>query len=110
VTGSRHGGIDLAMREGTDIYSTAFGVVKFAGSDEIFGQMVIVANNDSIETLYGHNSKLLVREGDTIFAGQRVALSGNTGLSSAPHLHYEIRIKGKAVNPINYFMESHETN
>lgn len=110
AAGSRHSGIDLALHEGSDVYSTAFGVVKFAGDDEIFGRMVVVANNDSIETLYGHNSKLLVQKGDTVFAGQRIALSGNTGLSSAPHLHYEIKIRGKAVNPINYFMESHETN
>ena len=86
------------------MYSTAFGEVTFAGWDDVYGYQVVVKNDDSIETVFGHNSKLLVQEGDTIFAGQEIALSGNTGKSSAPHLHYEIRIHGEAVNPIKYFV------
>ncbi len=94
-----HTGLDLAVPEGTPVVSTAAGIVSFAGIDSIYGQMAVVQNNDSIETVYGHNSTLLVQVGDTIFAGQRIALSGNTGKSSAPHLHYEIRINRHAVNP-----------
>ncbi len=109
IPGKKHHGVDLALPEGTPVYSTAFGVVKFTGFDEIFGQTVILQNGDSIETVYGHNSKLLVREGDTVFAGQRIALSGNTGISSAPHLHYEIRVNEKAVNPIKYFIHENQT-
>lgn len=109
IPGKKHHGVDLALPEGTPVYSTAFGVVKFTGFDEIFGQTVILQNGDSIETVYGHNSKLLVREGDTVFAGQRIALSGNTGISSAPHLHYEIRVNEKAVNPMKYFIHENQT-
>jgi len=104
IPGKQHSGVDLALPEGSPIYATAFGEVTFAGWDDIFGYQVIVKNGDSIETVFGHNSKLLVQVGDTIFAGQEIALSGNTGKSSAPHLHYEIKINGEAVNPIKYFV------
>jgi len=104
IPGKKHYGVDLAVPTGTPVFSTAFGTVTYAGLDDDFGKIVIVQNNDSIETVYGHNSELLVQVGDTIFAGQRVALSGNTGRSSAPHLHYEIRIHGKPVNPMKFFV------
>ena len=94
----QHDGLDILLSEGTPVLSTAAGVVSYAGVDSIFGQMVVLRHNDSIETMYGHNSTLLVQPGDTIFGGQRVALSGNTGVSSAPHLHYEIRINEVAVD------------
>lgn len=104
IPGKVHHGVDFAMPEGTPVYSTAYGVVTYAGTDKEYGYMVVVKNNDSIETVYGHNSQLTVRVGDTILAGQQIALSGNTGISSAPHLHYEIRVNGKAVNPTKYFV------
>ena len=104
IPGKIHHGVDLAMPENTPVYSTAYGVVTYAGTDKEYGYLVVVKNNDSIETVYGHNSMLSVRVGDTILAGQQVALSGNTGISSAPHLHYEIRVNGEAVNPIKYFV------
>lgn len=97
--GRKHEGLDIVLSEGSPVISTASGVVTFAGVDSVYGEMVVVQDNDSIETVYGHNSKLLVQPGDTIFAGQRVALSGNTGVSTAPHLHYEIRINKVAVDP-----------
>lgn len=108
IPGKKHRGIDLAIPVGTPVYSTAFGEVTFVGTDDVFGKMVIVRNNDSIETVYGHNSKFMVMVGDTIFAGQLIALSGNTGKSSAPHLHYEIRINNEAINPIKYFVYDDE--
>lgn len=104
IPGKVHLGVDLAVPEGTSVYSTAYGVVTYAGTDNEYGYMVVVKNSDSIETVYGHNSQLTVRVGDTILAGQQIALSGNTGISSAPHLHYEIRENGKAVNPMKYFV------
>jgi murein DD-endopeptidase MepM/ murein hydrolase activator NlpD len=104
IPGKKHQGVDLAMPEGTDVYATAFGVIESCSYDSIFGHMIIMRNNDSIQTVFGHNSKLLVQHGDTVFAGQKIALSGNTGQSSAPHLHYEIRIHGKPVNPVKYFV------
>ena len=107
VPGKRHDGLDLVVPEGTTVRSTAFGAVSFAGTDPTYGQMIVVHNNDSIETVYGHNSQLLVQVGDTIFAGQQIALSGNTGKSSAPHVHYEIRIHGTPVNPIQFVVHDH---
>jgi murein DD-endopeptidase MepM/ murein hydrolase activator NlpD len=104
IPGKKHKGIDLAIPEGTAVYSTAFGIVKFAGNDPVYGQTVIIRNSDTISTIYGHNSQLMVQTGDTVFAGQRLALSGNTGKSSAPHLHYEIRVNDNAINPIKYFV------
>lgn len=101
----KHDGLDIVLSEGTPVLSTASGIVTFAGTDSIFGEMVILRNDDSIETVYGHNSKLLVQPGDTIFGGQRVALSGNTGISSAPHLHYEIRINEAAVDPTPFIKD-----
>jgi murein DD-endopeptidase MepM/ murein hydrolase activator NlpD len=102
--GRRHEGIDLAIPEGTPVLATGAGTVLTAGTDDIFGEMVVVQNNDSIKTIYGHNSKLLVKAGDTILAGKEIALSGNTGKSTAPHLHYEIRINDKPVNPLTNFI------
>ncbi len=110
IPGKKHPGVDLAMSEGSAVYATAFGTVTFSGYDDEYGYMIVMHNNDSIETVFGHNSKNLVQAGDTVFAGQRIALSGNTGQSSAPHLHYEIRINGEAVNPIKYFVYEDKTN
>jgi murein DD-endopeptidase MepM/ murein hydrolase activator NlpD len=110
IPGKKHPGVDLAMPEGSPVYATAFGTVTFSGFDPEYGYMIIMRNDDSIETVFGHNSKNLVQVGDTIFAGQRIALSGNTGQSSAPHLHYEVRINGNAVNPIKYFVYEDKTN
>jgi len=104
IPGKKHHGVDLAMPEGTPVYATAFGTIESCTFDSIFGHMIIMRNDDSIQTVFGHNSKLLVQIGDTVFAGQKIALSGNTGQSSAPHLHYEIRIHGKPVNPVKYFV------
>lgn len=104
ATGSGHTGVDLAIAEGSPVYATAFGEVTRASWDDIYGYMVVIRNSDSIDTVFGHNSKLLVNPGDTVFAGQEIALSGNTGKSSAPHLHYEIRVHGKPINPIKYFV------
>jgi len=110
IPGKKHPGVDLAMSEGSPVYATAFGTVTFSGYNDEYGYMIIMHNTDSIETVFGHNSKNLVQVGDTVFAGQRIALSGNTGQSSAPHLHYEVRINGKAVNPIKYFVYEDKTN
>jgi len=109
IPGRKHLGIDLAMPEGKPVFATAFGTVTFAGFDDQYGYQIVMRNNDSIETVFGHNSRNLVQVGDTVFAGQRIALSGNTGQSSAPHLHYEVRINGKPVNPIKYFVYENQT-
>jgi len=104
LPGKRHDGVDIAIPEGAPVFSTAFGEIVYAGYDSAYGNMVIIRSSDSIETVFGHNSRLLVQIGDTVFASQRIAMSGNTGQSSAPHLHYEIRLNGKAINPMKYFV------
>lgn len=95
-----HPGIDIACAVGTPVLSTATGVVIVAAIDSVYGKMLIVQNNDSISTLYGHNDSVLVSEGDTVSIGSRVTLSGNTGVSTAPHLHYEVRINDQPINPL----------
>lgn len=94
-----HPGVDIAVGVGAPVLATASGEVVFAGGDAIYGMMVIVEHNDSVKTVYAHNSKLLVSEGQPVIAGMRLALSGNTGVSSAPHVHYEVRIHDKTVDP-----------
>lgn len=94
-----HAGIDIAVPLGTPVSATGQGVVTFAGSRDGYGNMVIIQHPDGRESRYGHLSKILVSQGDTISAGQQIALSGSTGKSTGPHLHFEIREKGEVVNP-----------
>jgi len=105
-----HPGIDIAVEEGTPVLATASGKVVVAGSDSTYGLTVILEHDGGISTLYGHNSELLVEEGGEVLVGGRLALSGNTGKSSAPHLHYEIRENNKPVNPLKYISENEESN
>jgi murein DD-endopeptidase MepM/ murein hydrolase activator NlpD len=105
-TDEGHPGIDIACAIGVPVLATAAGKVASAGFDSVYGLMVIVDHGNGVSTLYGHNSELLVRAGDEVVAGSKIALSGNTGKSSAPHLHYEIRENGNAVNPLKYIGEN----
>ena len=75
-------------------------MVEKAGTDSAFGLFVLLQHPGHYETLYGHASRLLVREGDSVQAGQVIALSGSSGHSTAPHLHFEIRLDGKPVDPL----------
>jgi len=100
--GGYHYGIDWATPTGTTIYASSGGTVTRAGWSSSYGYCVYIQHPGGLETRYAHNSKLLVTVGQTVKQGQAIALSGNTGDSSGPHLHFEIRINGKAVNPKNY--------
>ncbi len=104
-----HPGIDLACAVRTPVLATAAGVVEFAFFDSTYGNMVIIKHNDSISTIYGHNDSLLVESGEHVSAGSRIALSGNTGKSTAPHLHYEIRINDNPINPLEYNYEKKQS-
>jgi murein DD-endopeptidase MepM/ murein hydrolase activator NlpD len=95
-----HPGIDIACAEGTPVLATATGEVVMTGFDEVYGNIVVVKHNDSITTLYGHNKEALVEPGEKVLPGSRLALSGNTGKSSAPHVHYEIRVNDEPINPM----------
>ncbi|HEX2897504.1 MAG TPA: M23 family metallopeptidase, partial [candidate division Zixibacteria bacterium] len=95
-----HPGIDIACSEGTPVLATATGEVVMTGFDGVYGNIVVIKHNDSMTTLYGHNKEILVETGEKVMPGSRVALSGNTGKSTAPHVHYEIRINDEPINPM----------
>ncbi|HET9015831.1 MAG TPA: M23 family metallopeptidase [Thermomicrobiaceae bacterium] len=94
-----HTGIDLAVPTGTPVKATAAGTVAIAGWDGGYGNLVEIDHGNGIQTLYGHNSQLLVTVGEQVKAGQVISLSGSTGNSTGPHVHYEIRINGTPVDP-----------
>jgi murein DD-endopeptidase MepM/ murein hydrolase activator NlpD len=102
---SKHSGIDIACDEGRPVSSTAGGVVVYAGEDRHYGQKVVISHDSGYTTIYGHNSKLLVKVGDTVERGQHIALSGNTGASTSPHLHYEIRRDDVPIDPAPFLEE-----
>lgn len=95
----RHPGIDIAVREGSRVRAAGAGVVAEVGEDSIYGKFVRVRHRDGYETMYGHLSRLLVAEGVPVAQDQVIALSGNTGVSTAPHLHFEVRRDGEPVDP-----------
>lgn len=99
---TNHKGIDWATPIGTAIYASSGGVVTKAGWGSGYGNVVYIKHPDGRETRYGHLSKCLVSAGQTVKQGEKIALSGNTGRSTGPHLHFEIRINGAAVNPLKY--------
>jgi murein DD-endopeptidase MepM/ murein hydrolase activator NlpD len=78
------------------------GVVTKAGTDAVYGEFVLIDHGSGLETLYGHASRLLVKPGDRVNRHEVIALSGSSGQSSAPHLHFEVRLDGKPVDPLTY--------
>jgi murein DD-endopeptidase MepM/ murein hydrolase activator NlpD len=99
VPGKEHHGLDIAAAHGTLVLAARAGRVTFAGMDSVFGQLVIIDHGGGLQSLYGHNSTLRVGAGDVVALGQEIARVGSTGESSAPHLHFEIREGGQAVDP-----------
>lgn len=97
-----HKGIDWATPTGTPVYASCGGTVTRAGWGSGYGYVVYIDHEDGRQTRYGHLSKVLVSVGDTVKQGERIALSGNTGVSTGPHLHFEILINGTQVNPLKY--------
>jgi murein DD-endopeptidase MepM/ murein hydrolase activator NlpD len=95
-----HAGLDLAVPTGTRVNAAADGVVEFAGWSGGYGNLVVLRHPDGRETRYGHLSKILVSEGEKISGGQQFAISGSTGKSTGPHLHFEVREDGQVVNPL----------
>lgn len=98
----KHDGIDIAVKEGTPVVATATGEVAFSGWDKDYGFMVIIDHGNEFKTVYGHNQKNIVTAGEKVHLGQVIALSGNTGRSTAPHLHYGILKNGEPVDPSPY--------
>lgn len=99
---SMHAGLDIATREGAEIVAPASGTVIFAGEKAAYGNTVVVDHGRDITTLYGHLQRYIVKAGDKVERGQHIANVGNTGRSTGPHLHYEVRINGVPVNPRRY--------
>lgn len=98
-----HEGMDIGARPGTNIFSPADGVITFAGEKSGFGKFVQIDHGYGMETIFGHASAVLVRTGQRIKRGDLIARVGNTGRSTGPHLHYEVRVNGTAVDPL-YFV------
>ena len=100
--GRNHNGIDLACSVGTDVMAADGGIVTWSGYKGSFGYLVIIDHQNGYETYYAHNSELLVSVGDEVYEGMHIAESGNTGRSTGPHCHFEVRTGGVPYNPRNY--------
>jgi murein DD-endopeptidase MepM/ murein hydrolase activator NlpD len=97
-----HDGVDIGVPTGTPVHATADGRVIVAGWDSIYGWQVRIDHGSGLQTLYGHNSRLLVAVGEQVVKGQVISLSGSTGASTGPHVHYEVDRYGTPVNPLQY--------
>jgi len=105
-TGQRefHRGFDISTRKGTPILATAEGVVTFVGKKGLLGNTVIIDHGHGMVTRYGHCSKFLKKRGEKVKRWEPIALVGNTGRSTGPHVHYEVRLNGIPVNPYKYIL------
>lgn len=98
--GRMHYGVDFGAAPGAEVYAARDGVVLYAGTGyQGYGRLIILEHDDGYQTLYAHNRKLLAREGDTVCAGEVIALVGATGNASGPHLHFEVRRNQHPVDP-----------
>ncbi|HUG42299.1 MAG TPA: peptidoglycan DD-metalloendopeptidase family protein [Longimicrobiales bacterium] len=97
-----HPGLDIAVPNDTYIRASGAATVKDAGVDAVYGRYILLDHGDGLETMYGHASRIFVETGDRVERNQVIALSGSTGRSTAPHLHFEIRKDGTAVDPLAY--------
>lgn len=100
--GRMHEGIDIAVPEGTPVRAAASGTVIYAGWLGGYGNLVVVDHGGGLSTAYAHNSSFAASVGQSVAAGEVVAYSGNTGNSSGPHVHFEVRVGGNAVDPLGY--------
>ena len=96
-----HSGIDINASYGVDIIAAESGTVTMATYNGGYGKCVIINHGSGITTLYGHNSELNVTSGQKVVKGQVIAKAGSTGLSTGPHLHFEVRVNGSTINPLD---------
>lgn len=98
-----HNGYDIAAKTNTPIYAAGDGIVEFAGWNKGgYGNLIRIDHGGGLSTRYGHQQKLLVSTGQRVKAGQKIGLVGSTGMSTGPHLHFEVRLNGKPVDPKSY--------
>ncbi len=97
-----HPGLDIAVPSGSYIWSAGDGVVAEVGENAVYGRFVVIDHGSGVRTLYGHTSEIFVQPGEEVHARQVVALSGSTGRSTAPHLHFEVIVAGKPVDPLGF--------
>ena len=95
--------MDFSANIGTPIYATGDGVIKKAGWESGYGKLIIINHGFGYETWYAHLNDYDVRVGQKVKRGEVIGKVGNTGKSTGPHLHYEVQVKGKVVNPVNYY-------
>lgn len=100
--GKLHKGLDIAAAVGTPIYAAADGTVESASWDSGYGNLIKLSHGSGIETLYGHTSRMAVKAGQQVKRGQLIGYVGSTGHSTGPHVHFEVRLNGTAVNPLKY--------
>lgn len=98
-----HAGMDFSANIGTPIYATGNGTVTKAGWQSGYGRVVVINHGFGYETLYAHMNKINVRVGQKVNRGETIGEVGNSGKSTGPHLHYEVHLKGKVMNPVNYY-------
>ncbi|HCF50949.1 MAG TPA: hypothetical protein DER60_11755 [Syntrophomonas sp.] len=96
-----HHGVDIAQETGAPIKAAADGIVIFSGAKPIYGKTVIISHNDGRETLYAHAQSILVHKNQRVRKGQIIALVGTTGRTTGPHVHFEVKLNGKTVNPLS---------
>ncbi len=107
---SFHNGIDIANCSGTEVCAAGDGTVEFAGWERVYGKTIIIDHGSGFKSKYGHNSQLLVKEGDRVEKGEAIARVGNTGLSTGPHLHFTILKWGETQDPFIYLPYDNENN
>jgi murein DD-endopeptidase MepM/ murein hydrolase activator NlpD len=100
-----HRGLDISAQRGTPVHAPASGVVAFAGNGGEYGNTVILDHGRDLRSLYGHLQEIKVKSGERIDRGDVIALTGNTGRTSGPHLHYEIQVHGQAVDPRQFLWD-----
>ncbi len=101
-----HDGVDIAGKAGEKVVAVGSGIVTFSGTKTGYGKVVKIHHGNGFVTIYGHNSKLTVKVGDYVTKGQQIAEVGSTGRSTGPHLHFEVQLNGKTVDPTKYLQAS----
>jgi murein DD-endopeptidase MepM/ murein hydrolase activator NlpD len=104
--GRNHNGVDFSAATGTPIYAAFDGTVRRAGWESGFGYLVIIDHGDGVQTYYAHNSQIHVVEGQWVESGQHISDAGNTGFSFGSHLHFEVHVDGRPVEPLGYLEEA----